>query len=78
MLSVNMKEAHVFCIHDKEGGLYGLTTVDVIHLAYEITEKQIINHCFSKGTKMAEEDWLKGLFDRHLNLIMRVTTVPSH
>ena len=40
-LSVNIEETHVSRIHDKERGVYGLTTVDVIHLAYEITEKQI-------------------------------------
>ena len=34
VLSVNMEEAHVSCIHDKEGGVYGLTTVNIIHLAY--------------------------------------------
>ena len=78
MLSVNMEEAHVFRIHDKEREVCGLTTVDVIHLAYEITEKQNINHCFSKGTKMAEVDWLKGLLDRHPDLIRRVPTVPIH
>ena len=50
----------------------------VIHLAYEITEKQNINNCFSKGTNMAEVDWLKGCLDRHRNLIIRVLTVPSH
>ena len=37
VLSVNMEEAHVSRIHDKEGGVYDLTSIDVIHLAYEIT-----------------------------------------
>ena len=78
MLSVNMEEAHVSRIHDKEGGVYGLTTVDVIHLAHEITEKQNVIHCFSKGTKMAEVDWLKEFLDRHANQIIRVPTVRSH
>ena len=59
VLSVNMEEAHVSSIHDKEGGVYDLTTVDVVHLAYEITEKQNINHCFTKGTNMAEVDLKK-------------------
>ena len=54
-----MEEAHVSRIHDNEEGVCGLTTVDVIRLAYEITEKQNINYGFSKGTKMAEVDWLK-------------------
>ena len=56
---MNIEDAHVSRIHDNKGGVYGLTTVDVIHLAYEFAEKQHTNHCFSKGTKMAEVDWLK-------------------
>ena len=36
--------------------VYGLTTVDVIHHAYEIIEEKNINNCFSKGTQMAEID----------------------
>ena len=67
-----MGDAHVSRIHAKEGGLYGLTTVDVIHLAYKIAEKQNINHCFSKGTQMAEVDWLKGFLNRHSSLIITV------
>ena len=65
-----MEDAHVSRTHDKEEGMYGLTTVDIIHLAYEFAEKQNINHCFSRGTHMAEVDWLKGFLNRHSNLII--------
>ena len=61
--SENMEETHVSRIHDKERGVYDLTTIDVRHLAYEIVEKHNINHCFGKNTKMAELDWLKGFLN---------------
>ena len=41
VLSVNMEEAHVSRIHDKEGGVYGLTTVDVIHLHTKLLKNKI-------------------------------------
>ena len=47
----------------KEECMAGLTTVDVRHLAYEIVEKQNINHYFNKSTKMAEVEWLKGFLN---------------
>ena len=70
-----MEEEHVSRIRNKEGRVYGLTTTDVRHLAYEIAKKLNINHCFSKSTKIAEVDWFKGFLNRYPNLSIRVPTV---
>ena len=43
---------------------YGLTTVDVRRLAYDLAEKLGLKHNFSVETKMAGRDWLRGFFKR--------------
>ena len=51
--------------------LYGLTTVDMRHLAYDLAEKLGLKHNFSAETKMAGRDWLRGFFKRHEDLAIR-------
>ena len=51
--------------------LYGLTTVDVRRLAYDVAEKLGLKHNFSAKTKMAGRDWLRGFFKRHEDLAIR-------
>ena len=51
--------------------LYGLTTVDVRRLAYDLAEKLGLKHNFSAETKMAGRDWLRGFFKRHEDLAIR-------
>ena len=49
--------------HAMKRRVYGLTTLDIRHVAYEIVEKQNINHCFSKSTEMAGVDLLRGFLN---------------
>ena len=77
VLSVNTEEALVYHIQDMERRLYGITTIDIRHLAYEIAEKLNMNNCFSKSTKMAGVDWLQGFLSRHPNLSIRVPTATN-
>ena len=77
VLSVNTEEALVYHIQNMERRLYGLTTIDIRHLAYEIAEKLNMNHCFSKNTKMAGLDWLQGFLSWHPNLSIRVPTATN-
>ncbi|KAI0235340.1 hypothetical protein LSAT2_014173, partial [Lamellibrachia satsuma] len=54
-----------------ENCLYGLTTVDVRRLAFDLAEKLGLKHNFSAETKMAGRDWLRGFFKRHEDLAIR-------
>ena len=51
--------------------LYGLTTIDVRRLAYDLAEKLGVQHNFSIDTKLAGRDWLRGFFKRHEELAIR-------
>ena len=48
--------------------MYGLTTLDVRRLAYEIAVKTGVNNPFNETTKMAGKDRLCGFFARHPDL----------
>ena len=60
-----------------EKRMYGLTTIDVRVLAFDVAEHLGVNHCFSKITKMAGVDWLKGFMKGHSNLSIRVPTATN-
>ena len=51
--------------------MYGLTTIDVRRLAYDLAEKLGVQHKFSVETKLAGRDWLRGFFKRHEDLAIR-------
>ena len=51
--------------------MYGLTTLDVRRLAYEIAVKTGVNNPFNETTKMAGKDWLCGFFARHPDLSIK-------
>lgn len=44
---------------------YGITLKDLQCLAYELAEKNNVKHSFSKTTKMAGKDWIRGFRKRH-------------
>ena len=60
-----------------ERRFYGLTIIDIRHIAYEIAEKLNMNHYFSKSTTMAWVDWLQGFLSRNHNLSIRVPTATN-
>ena len=77
MLCDYLLSAQYFCldmVHTykrKVHGLYGLTTIDVRRLAYDLAEKLGVQHNFSVETKLAGRDWLRGFFKRHEDLAIR-------
>lgn len=44
---------------------YGITTIELRRLAFDLAEKHEIKHNFSKETKLAGIDWLNGFLSRH-------------
>ena len=60
-----------------ERALFGLTTVDVRHLAFELATQMKLPHKFNKDSKMAGADWLKGFMSRQPHLSLRVPQPTS-
>lgn len=55
-------------INHMESQTYGLTTQDILSLAYQLTEFNKISYPFSSQKAKADFDWLKGFRKRHLEL----------
>lgn len=64
-------------ILDLESRFFGLTTIDVRTLAYEVAEKLKIKHSFNKERKMAGKGWLHGFRQRHPQLSLRLPEATS-
>ena len=60
-----------------ERALFGLTTVDVRRLAFELATKMKLPNKFSKESKMAGTDWLKGFMTRQPQLSLRTPQPTS-
>jgi hypothetical protein len=58
-------------IQNMERALFGLTTVDVRKLAFQLAEKLHIKHRFDTSSKMAGLDWLRGFLSRNSELSIR-------
>jgi len=54
-----------------EKAMYGLTTVDVRRIAFELAEKLHIEHGFNPETKMAGKEWLRCFLKRNGDLSIR-------
>ena len=55
-----------------ESQMYALMTTDVRLLAYELAERQNLQHPFGRNTQMAGKDWLRSFMTRHPTLSIRV------
>lgn len=60
-----------------ESRLFGMTTVSVRKLAYEIAVAKRIPHRFSHETKMAGWDWLRGFRKRNPTISLRIPESTS-
>lgn len=60
-----------------ETRMYGLTTIDVRRLAFQLAERNNIFHNFSREKQMAGLDWLAGFRKRHPDLSLRVPESTS-
>jgi helix-turn-helix, Psq domain len=58
-------------IQTMQGALFGLTTVDVRKLAFQLADKLHLNHRFNTSRKTAGLDWLSGFLSRHAELSIR-------
>lgn len=58
-------------VKDMESRLFGLTTRDVRCLAFQLAERNKLDHYFNKDTGMAGKDWLRGFLRRHPSLSIR-------
>lgn len=73
------EQENLMCQHikDLEAQLFGLTYRDFRHLAFQMAEKNGIDHNFSKQTALAGMDWLYGFLRRHPELSLRVAENTS-
>lgn len=62
-------------VQEMEKAMFGLTTVDMRRLAYDLAVHLKINHPFKN--KCAGVDWLKGFLRRHPNLSVRSPEATS-
>ncbi|XP_026318149.1 uncharacterized protein LOC113228920 [Hyposmocoma kahamanoa] len=58
-------------VKSMEARLFGITGKELRVLAYQLAEKNRIDHPFSEETGMAGEDWLSGFLKRHSDLTYR-------
>ncbi|XP_041347801.1 uncharacterized protein LOC121367590 [Gigantopelta aegis] len=73
VLSHDVERLLIQHITHMERSLYGLSTVDVRRLAFELAERLGIKHNFKSESKMAGRDWLQGFFGRHPDIAIRIT-----
>ncbi|XP_015435159.1 PREDICTED: uncharacterized protein LOC107190790 [Dufourea novaeangliae] len=64
-------------IQDMESRMYGLTTRDILSLAYQLAEKNKIKHPFSTEKGIAGIDWLRGFRKRNPNISLRTPESTS-
>lgn len=60
-----------------EERLFGLTTIELRRLAYQLAVKNDKTHNFNTDKEMAGADWLKGFLKRHQNLSIRKPEATS-
>ncbi|KAK9871892.1 hypothetical protein WA026_015141 [Henosepilachna vigintioctopunctata] len=57
-----------------ESRMYGLTTHDVLTLAYQLAERNNLSHPVSEAKGKAGHEWLRGFRRRHPDITMPETT----
>lgn len=64
-------------LKDMENRLFGLTMQDCRRLAFQLAQKNHLNHPFNKNNEMAGEDWMKNFLSRHPDLSIRKPEATS-
>lgn len=64
-------------IQSMERALFGLSTIDVRRLAYDLAERLGLNHCFNSERKMAGKDWFYNFLRRQGTLSVRTPQATS-
>jgi len=60
-----------------EALFHGLTTKDLRHVAFQLAERNQIDHTFNKEVALAGEDWLEGFRKRHPEISLRAPEPTS-
>lgn len=74
---VQLENELVRHVKELEVRFFGLTTLDIRRLAYEIADVKKIPNRFSKEKKMAGWDWLKGFRKRNPSISLRTPEATS-
>ncbi|XP_059061706.1 tigger transposable element-derived protein 6-like [Achroia grisella] len=77
VFSEKEEEELVSYIIEMEKRLFGLTTIVLRKLAYQLAEKNGKTHKFNHDKKIAGVDWLKGFLKRHSDLSIRKPEATS-
>ncbi|XP_037977944.1 MFS-type transporter clz9 isoform X2 [Plutella xylostella] len=77
VFSKHEEEELVTYVIEMEKRLFGLTTVGLRKLAYQLAEKNSKAHNFNHDKKIAGLDWLKGFLKRHPDLSIRKPEATS-
>lgn len=64
-------------VQDMESRLFGLTTTELRRLAYQLAQRNGLQHNFNNNDQIAGLDWLKGFLRRHQNLSLRTPEATS-
>ena len=56
---------------------YGMTNLQMRHLAYEYAIRNNVHHCFHDKSRMAGIDWIKGFLKRHTEISLLVPEMSS-
>ena len=64
-------------MHNMEEMLFGLISKDIKKLAYELTEKNSLNHPFNKENAKAGRDWLQGFMKRYPTVALHIPEAKS-
>uniref|UniRef100_UPI00358F9432 tigger transposable element-derived protein 2-like n=1 Tax=Myxine glutinosa TaxID=7769 RepID=UPI00358F9432 len=75
VFSTEMETALVQYILSMEQMMFGMTTVEVRRLAYQMAEQNHLQHPFKNA--IAGKDWLRGFFSRHQDLSIRQPEATS-
>lgn len=77
VFTARQEEELVSHILELEKRCYGIGTRDVRSLAFELAERNNINHPFNRDVALAGWDWFYGFRSRHKNLSLRIAEPTS-
>ncbi|XP_052741851.1 uncharacterized protein LOC128198807 [Bicyclus anynana] len=77
VFNLEQEQELVDYIKDMESRMYGLTTQDVLTLAFQLAERNNLPHPFSEAKGKAGLEWLRGFRRRHPDITMRAPESTS-